>query len=182
MEFRIEADITGALRDLEKLEGSVKHRVLGRALNRTITGVRTDVSSGIRKRLNVKASDVRKVISVRRARAAELSAEIVIAGKGAPLAVFGARQTKKGVTIKVLRGGARKTIRGAFIATMKSGHKGVFVRRGKRQLPIDERFGEAPAQSVLTSTIMNTVTTRARERFERELAHEMSRVLPTRGS
>lgn len=52
---------------------------------------------------------------------------------------LGARQTKAGVTFSV-NAGKRSFIRGAFIQTMSSGHTGVFFRRGKARLPIDEAF------------------------------------------
>lgn len=175
MEFRVEADITSSLRDLEQLEGNLKHRVLGRALNRTATGMKTEVSRQIRSVLNVRAQDVNKRLSIRRAASGERSVEIVIGARGLPLLAFGARQTKKGVSVKVLRRGGRKLVRGAFIAQMKSGHRGVFVRRGKKSLPIDERFGEMPAQTILRPNVIADVTEKARARFERELAHELAR-------
>jgi hypothetical protein len=175
VDFRIEADITSSLRDLERLEGQLKHRVLGRVLNRTATGVRTDVSRHIRSILNVRAQDVNKRLSIRRAARGEGTADIVIGARGLPLLAFGARQTRKGVSVKVLRRGGRKLVRGAFIATMKSGHRGVFVRRGAKALPIDERFGEMPAQTILRPNVIAEVSEKARARFERELAHELKR-------
>jgi hypothetical protein len=56
-------------------------------------------------------------------------------GKEIPLAKYPARQTKRGVSVLVNKG-KRKLVRGAFLATMKSGHTGVFRREGKQRLPI----------------------------------------------
>lgn len=45
-----------------------------------------------------------------------------------PVTVLGEpRQTKSGVSV-----GRKKKFPGAFVATMKSGHRGVFIRRGSR--------------------------------------------------
>jgi hypothetical protein len=69
-----------------------------------------------------------------------------------PLINYGAKQTKKGVTVRVKNG--RTTLRHAFIATMPNGHKGVFERVGSGHkrvtkkgrsymsgLPIKELYG-----------------------------------------
>lgn len=57
-------------------------------------------------------------------------------GKEVPLGKYPARQTKRGVSVQVNKGGKRTLIRGAFIAQMRSGHVGVFMREGRRRLPI----------------------------------------------
>ncbi len=50
-----------------------------------------------------------------------------IEGNAVPIADYPHSQTRKGVTVGVNNAG-RKLIAGAFIATMRSGHRGVFVR------------------------------------------------------
>ena len=98
---------------------------------------------------NVKATDIRKALTVRRATVAKQESAVEAAGgrgKGIALASFGARTTKKGVTVKLKRSGTRGLLPGAFIARMKSGHRGVFQRKAKsrkqgtpyNQLPIRE--------------------------------------------
>lgn len=49
---------------------------------------------------------------------------------------FGVKKSGGKVSVKIK--GKRKTIRRAFVAKMKSGHTGVFRRRGKKRFPIDE--------------------------------------------
>lgn len=63
-------------------------------------------------------------------------------GKGRSLGVVEspARQVAKGLSIKIRKKGGRTLIRNAFIATMPSGHRGVFVRRGEARLKIDEVY------------------------------------------
>ena len=79
--------------------------------------------------------------------------------KPVPLLAFGARQTKRGVSVEVTKG-KRTIIPHAFIATMQSGHKGVFVRKGSKQIarkgsyvgkarqPIKELFSASVASSL----------------------------------
>lgn len=56
-----------------------------------------------------------------------------------PLVDFPHRQTAQGVSVAI-NANSRKLIKSAFVATMKSGHEGVFRRRGAARLPIDELF------------------------------------------
>lgn len=62
-----------------------------------------------------------------------------VSGAPVPVADFAHRQTRKGVTASI-NAGKRSLIPGAFIATMRSGHTGVFIRKGKARLPIRETF------------------------------------------
>jgi hypothetical protein len=62
-----------------------------------------------------------------------------VSGEPIPVIAFPTRQTKRGVVAQI-NTGRRTLIKGAFIAVMRSGHKGVFRRRGDRRLPIDEAF------------------------------------------
>ena len=49
------------------------------------------------------------------------------------------RPLRRGVSVAILKGERRKRLKGAFLQTMRSGHRGVFVRQGKTRLPILER-------------------------------------------
>lgn len=51
----------------------------------------------------------------------------------------GVRQTQQGVTVQI-KAGQNAAIPHAFIATMKSGHRGVFIRTSKKRLPIRELY------------------------------------------
>lgn len=118
---RIQSLLKSVPRDLPK--------ILSRALNRTIKPAKTEVSKGLRKEINIKAAEVKKGTKVNKASTARLITSIILSHKKIPIVKFGAKQTKKGVTFKVYKKKGRKTMEGAFLATMSSGHKGVF-RRG----------------------------------------------------
>lgn len=96
-----------------------------------------------------------------------------------PLSEYPIRQVKAGVQIQVNRSGARALVRSAFLATMRSGHRGVFRRRGDKRLPIDELFttrvsdvfgdaGVIPATYDRAQTVFSSA-------FQRLLALELAR-------
>lgn len=117
---------------VKKMLGDCKtapEKVISRALNRTMTGIKTDAWNEIKQVLNAKQTDVYDTFKVTKASVADMSCKFVSTGKHLPLMTFGARQTTKGVSIQVLKTHPREVIPSTFIATMKSGHKGVFWRK-----------------------------------------------------
>lgn len=108
---------------------SMAPRVAMRAINKTATGTKTDTSAAIRAEITAKKSAVDETIKVTKATESNPTAYIASTGKPLPLIDYGARQTNKGVSVQVRKDRTRKVIPQAFIATMKSGHKGVFWRK-----------------------------------------------------
>ncbi len=104
-----------------------------------LRAMRTEASTQVRERKNLKLRDVNKAMTMDFSRADSLAWRLTCSASAMPLVEFGARQTKAGVSVEVTPG-KRTVIRGAFIAEMKSGHRGVFYRVGKKRLPIDEMF------------------------------------------
>jgi len=104
-------------------------RVAMRAINKTMTGTKTDASSAIRAVITAKKSAVDETIKI--TKATENNPTAYIASTGRPLALIdlSSRQTNKGVSVQVRKDRPRKIVPGAFIATMKNGHKGVFWRK-----------------------------------------------------
>lgn len=78
---------------------------------------------------NFAASAIRKSFTHRPAHPNKLTTELYPSGRAVPLIAFNARQTKKGVRVRIR--GASKLYAHSFIATMKSGHRGVFLRAGE---------------------------------------------------
>lgn len=111
--------------DMKNIAG----KVMSRAINKTLPGVKTDASSAIRAVLNVKKSTVDKTFKTTNATPINLSASFRSTGEPIPLiGVNYVRQTAKGVSVKIQKDKRAKVIPSAFIATMKSGHRGVMRR------------------------------------------------------
>jgi hypothetical protein len=129
---------------------------------------------------NLRASDVKAAIVVKRASAGSLTATVVAKGRPIPLIKYDARQTGQGVSVRVQKG--RKLIAHAFIAVMPNGHKGVFVRvnarhlkykgQWKKDLPIKQLFGPGIPDALANEIVQDTLQSFIVERFPVILEHE----------
>lgn len=179
----IREDAKQVKRALRGIKGG-REKVLTRALNKTIRPVQTAAVRGIAKDMRIKQKDVRKAIRLQRANYAHLNAYIEASGKRLPLIAFGARQTRRGVSYKSW-GGGRKTVPGAFIARMPSGHRGVFIRYGNKRRqrggryagrmrqPIDELKGASIPRVFLRQHIERAMRETAKERWQANIRHEL---------
>lgn len=157
-----------------------------RALNRAIDKAQTEANKAIRERYNLKARSVRQAFQKIRAHRnqAVYAAELRVSGAPIRLVEFGARwsgmKQPVGATVQVLKGGPRKAVRTAFIATMKSGHRGVFVRSGRmgrNRNPRAERISELVGISIpraFAARVVREATGKAaREMFGRTFEQQL---------
>lgn len=167
-------------------------KVTVRALNKTLTGVRTDASTAIREVINAKKAAIDETFKITKASTGHMSA--TIASTGRPLALIdftGTRQTNKGVSVQVRLDRPRKVIPRTFITTMKSGHKGVFWRdwhdlakkpKDKTmiygrlpkmyRLPVSERYAPRIPDYISNGPIIEKILKQAAERLHGNLEHE----------
>lgn len=123
----VRSNVGDARRRMTALRESVQDQAVVRALNRTLTTVRAAAQREIRKEYpGLRAGTVREELKIRRATRAVMNAKITVQGRRMPLIDFAASQTRRGVSVRIK--GQRKRVDHAFITTLKSGHKGVFVR------------------------------------------------------
>jgi hypothetical protein len=127
-----------------------------RAINRAIGSANTAMLRVIAQDMGVKVGDVREKIRTQQATPDRRRARLYASAKRIPLIAFGAKGPEpsrgRGRGVSVKTGSGRRTIPNAFIATMQSGHRGVFQRVAgaarrhgplphRSQLPIRELFG-----------------------------------------
>ena len=169
--------------------------IVSRAINKVATAARTQINREVRKNLNIKARDLNKSIAIVKANTARPIAQIKIRGRRVPLVQFSASQTRRGVSYRISPTAGRKSIRSAFIATMPSGHEGVWTRlqekrtmkrgryAGKMKQPIVEKFGPSvPAVVGNISTLAAaTLDARIAEQLEREIDTQISVFLAQQG-
>lgn len=113
-----------------------------RAGSDAIRAGRAESVRKVRERRAMKAGAVRDAITLQYPTSGEGGAllwSINVSSAPARVADYPYRQTRQGVSVQIKTSG-RSVIRGAFVATMRSGHKGVFLREGKARLPITEVF------------------------------------------
>lgn len=163
-------DAAGLLRNLDKLE----RKAAISALNRTAQQVKTAANRKIREKYSFQARVVAQSLKVARSQFARLEVSVISEGKRIRVIDASARQTPRGVT--VLIGKQRKLITSAFIATMKSGHVGVFSRRTKKRLPIDEIYTIAIAEAFGSEAVTATMRLKAEEVFIPRFEHELGRL------
>jgi hypothetical protein len=152
-------------------------KAMVRALNRGINSAKTVMVLRISKDAGLKSKDVRAALPVTPATANRPIARLATNLKRIPLIKFGARGPEpsrgkgRGVTYRIGNSG-RQRIPNAFIGTMASGHRGVFVRKAKGRLPIREAFG--PSLGHVFAKYRKEAGGIAQEFFDRNFARELA--------
>lgn len=155
MQLSIETNFKDVARQLKTLQADIASKATASALNKTVAQAKTAMSKEIRAEFNLPASTVSQSLRIRRASAragilaleAELSSISQPGKRSLNLAHFDARQTAKGVSVKIRKGGKRTTIRGAFLINAGAT---VMIRVGRKRLPIEAR------QTINISQMFNT--------------------------
>lgn len=183
-------DVRSDLRRVAGRVGSYPSKIVrpaaSRALTRAATTGRKEASKQIRAVYAMPAAAAKDRITIRGATPARLEAVIRASGDRIPLYAYSARQTRAGVTVRVLRAEGRKIVKGRrefmgkpFIATMKSGHTGVFQRKTAARLQIAELFSvDVPTAMIsekVVAVIDDVILDRFRTEFERELRFRANR-------
>lgn len=129
-------------------------RAARRALKRTAMSVRTLMAAEVAKDTGLRVGTIRKEVQAR-IDDNVMVATVSVSGRRIPLIDFHARGPEPsrgtGRGVSALSNGQRKRYPNAFIATMRSGHRGVFTRVGpsskkssgawSKNLPIAQLFG-----------------------------------------
>jgi hypothetical protein len=151
-------------------------RALRKAGSTALRDMRSEASKRIRQRKRIAPKYIARALTLRRPKGSDIAAmswAVLVSGEPVPLVAYPHRQTARGVSVEVNRG-KRTLLEGAFVASMKSGHKGVYKRRGKQRLPIDEQRGSRPVDALLHEGEADAVA----ERGGKSLAATFRRVLP----
>lgn len=151
-------------------------RALRKAGATALRDMRSEASKRVRQRKRIKASYVSRSLTMTRPKGTDISAmtwELNASGDPVPLVAYPARQTAKGVSVEVNRG-KRTLLKGSFLASMSSGHRGVFQRVGKARLPIEEMLGSRPVDALLHKGEADAVAARG----GKSMAATFSRLLP----
>lgn len=186
--INIKAEFGSVFKALDGLERDVKNTVIARTLNRIGDSVKTQAVREISTEFNIKSSKVRERILVRRAFAkGALAVEVAVQSRNGKRAInvinFGAKQSKRrGVTVKIKRGGGRRPLKDAFI-----GNEGrtVFSRLDPKTGKVSGRLPIFPVQTIdvpqmfnakrINAKLLATVRQKFPEEFNRQLAFALSR-------
>ncbi len=177
MPIKLDLKVQGrALRALKP--GPIKRaamRALRKAGQTGLRDMRAEASKRVRQRKRIKARIVRRNLKLRYPkgkRIAGLEWTLLVGNEPIPLSAYPHRQTRKGVSVAVNKG-TRSLVRSGFIASVGVGHRGVFKRKGKARLPIQEQFGSTVYQSMSHSGESEAVL----ERGQRSMTRAFDRLI-----
>lgn len=164
--------------DMNRALGSLQrntHIAIVRSLKRAATSARTVAVRVIAQDMGIKQADVRKAMEIKQGRVeSEHTIALEVTGARIPLVKWvrnpipGVRR-RGGVSAR-LPGGAGRYPR-AFVARMKSGHVGVYARRDRARLPIDELYG--PSIVGVFAKHKPEIAEAGQEALVKNLAHEL---------
>lgn len=186
-------------RRLEKLPEEIANKAMARALNKTVEQGRAEMARAISAEYRVRVGDVKRRLSITRASVKgqlRLSASLLATrgnglfgsdeSRGMNLIAFVVggqpKRTAKGkmrqLNFQIKRGGGRKQIPGAFIATNKrTGGTAVFVREGKDRMPIATKTTIDVRQMFNTKRINGAIRNAMLQRFAANFDREVGAIL-----
>lgn len=139
----------------------------------TAKSAQSKAASLIAKRVGMKVAVVKSRIYYDQVRQGDRQVVIRSSRKPIPLIEFrGARETGAGVRVNVW--GRSQIIQGAFIATMRTGHRGVFRRVSSRRLPIKELWGPTIHGTFATPEVRQVIRDTARTRLKAALLRRIA--------
>lgn len=153
--MRINIEVTGSIMQSIDAERKKVEKATVRALNKTALWVRSQTVKQVSEEKQIPKKAMRKKLRVDKANRKRLWSIVKLSSQWIGVAKFGSiKQTKIGAKV------GSRMYEGAFIATMRNGHIGIFKRRYMTPLPIDEI----------------KVTTQARETIKELAENEAERV------
>lgn len=166
------SDFDHLSRAFARLPGEIKAQAASRALRRVVDMARTRVVKRSAERVDVGQGVIRERT---KARAAGDSADVIMKSDWISLYKLGAKQNKRGVTVRL-----RGSYRHAFIAQMQSGHRGVFIRESKTRIPIRELYGPNPAHDITNNpdVFLAVLAEVMEQHLLPRYLHEVDRLLP----
>jgi len=179
IQLSMQSNLREAMARIDALSDALQDKATLRAINRTVDAVATEANREVRKVYRIRARDVAKTISKKRAtrRQAVMSGQVVFKGRGLNLVDFGARWTRRmtGVSVQVLVSGPRKTIPGTFIArNSHTGFRGVFRRVGDKRYPIVNLRSVSVPQAVRNKIVDEAIRRTANATFVKTLHQQVA--------
>jgi hypothetical protein len=192
MQVNVKTNIAAVLARMDNYKRDVLTKAIPRALNRTGEQARTTASREVRDLgYNFSASEIKSAIRISKASSGRLKVTMYVRRQAKSLMLYGAKQTKDGVSVKVH--GQRKTIKGAFIAQLRNGVQGVFIedkaagkvvlrhskqyKRGSRggwmSVPARRLYGPSVGGVYGTDRVQTIMRKAIADLFEARLAHEI---------
>jgi hypothetical protein len=168
----VKSNIDGVLAQFDQLTDQMKGKALTRAMNRTGQRSRTVMTQEVRKEYNVKASDIKNTIRIKRNTTRNIIG-IILESKGSrlPFAYFAPRQTAQGTTVKIKK--ARKMIPSAFVTQLQA-KMAVAKREGKSRLPINQLYTISIPEMLNAKNVRDAVLKSINDELEKRVTSELN--------
>jgi hypothetical protein len=148
-------------------------QIISRVLNHVGGTARTKVKSALAKQMGLPAGTVDARLITKRAYPGHQSFEITAAGRPIPLAEFGARQTRRGVSARPW--GQRRVFLGTFMVASLGNQ--AFRRAGRARFPIVKLWGPSMPKELLRDQVPQVFFDEVRAKLPVRLEHELRRIL-----
>jgi hypothetical protein len=121
-------ELTGVKEALDTFSSKKVRQAIRSTLDKTGTFAKREIVTEVSSKYNIPAKDVRSHVDVIRTRIDDLETILHLKSLKYSLIYFNARQAPKGVLVNI-RSGKLTFYAHAFIQTMKTGHRDVFIRK-----------------------------------------------------
>jgi|GEM_PF-2246573 hypothetical protein len=171
--MKVTVKIEGIDEALAAVDPKICKKALAKTVRRMGQKFKAVATKEVRKTYNIKAKRLKERIKTRTATSDNgFVWTLKVDGRQTGLVGFGARQVKKGVSVRVRKDRGRKVIKGAFIAPGKSGNVHVFRRVDGKRLPIEAKKTLSVPQ-MFNDKIVEKAKKEVAESFSDELKHHL---------
>lgn len=132
----IQGDVKSLTKELDRIQRRVIPAAVPAALNKTMDRINTRIVKGVSKDLGIAQKYIRKRAKKYPANRRKWESKNWI-GTKVKIPVSSIYKSKRG-QLKYIKGKTRVPLNRLFHAKMPSGHEGIFYRKGKSRLPIQE--------------------------------------------
>lgn len=200
--LKLEVEIEGVERAEKLLHGidGAKDQAVRRAFNRGTKKARTEAKREATKRYAITQGNIMKYSKVTLTPSDGSTAKIEFSGQKIPLYRFTTRPKNRTYTgekiVLMFRDGQTHAVfknkpvsamdakatgfreeKNSFIATMQTGHTGLFKRLGQDRYPIKEEWGFALADMLDYEPARESIMEKTAEEVNKQLEHEIGRIL-----
>ena len=162
-------DIDQIIASMRGTESQVQLAAM-RAINKTALWLKSQSVKEISTQKKLQQKIIRDRLNVIKASTSSLKALVVASLYGIKASLLSnMRQTSTGAKA------AKMEFKGAFVATMPTGHRGIFKRKGASRLPIREVV--LPLEPVASNIIKGFVDSGAADKFIQYFRHELGFIL-----
>jgi hypothetical protein len=160
---------------VDSLNGIAKpklDKIVALALVDTAKSAQSKAASVIAKRTGLKVASVKSRIFYDHVAPGDYEVAVRSSRRAIPLIEFPVHQVATGVSTRAW--GHQQIILHAFIAKMKSGHTGVYRRRGTSRLPLKQLWGPTIAGTFATKEVQAVISNTMKARLQSALARRMA--------